>query len=210
MKGKILACSFYALFLLFLPLPVRSQGNSNSRVTVNQQTMSIVDRCDRVVMKGIQEVSRGNNIDRKASIEDIEEIEFQYVDGPNGYMMIFVRDKNNPKSASQKCIGFISKNSDLKVKSNYPDGKCEYMFSNKTANTFVIIVCEKGEAVISEYYLGIGIDNNPEKADVHLITHAEFYEKGSATPSLKVYLNVEDYSINLFKYFLEKILAKYE
>ncbi len=213
MKEKRLPSLFFVLFLLFLALPVWPQGNNNSRITVNQHTLNIVDNCDRVVMKGFQRRSKTKVIDRKEiKIEDFEEIEFQYVAGYNGHIMVFVRDKNNPKMASNKCMGFIANNRDIIAKSRYSEGECAYFFRNKTANTGIVIVCKKGNSGFSEFYVEICGDlNDEDKSDLHSITHVDFYEKGSATPSLKdVFLSVEDYSVNLFKYFMEKILAKYE
>ena len=57
--------------------------------------------------------------------------------------------------------------------------------------------------------MGTDIDDE-KKSDIHFIASVDFYEKGSDTPSLNVFLSVEDYSVNLFKYFLEKVIAKYE
>lgn len=150
-------------------------------------------------------------IDNNMTDEEREKIEFNYVPGSNGHIMLFVRDKNNPKSAAKNNMGFIAKNSDVRAKSKYKDGQLSYFFGNNTAETFMMIMCHKAELTRSEFYLHIGFyDNIVENSDAHIITDVEFYEKGAESPSLRVFLPTEDYSVNLFKFFWEKMLEKYQ
>lgn len=63
----------------------------------------------------------------------------------------------------------------------------------------IIIVC------------GCGVDNKGKESDLHLITDVAYYENGSTTPSLETPLLVlDDYSVNLFKYFWEVFLEKFK
>lgn len=211
MKEKMFAYSCIALFLLFMPLSVRSQDYKDVRMPINQNTLGIVDRCDRIVMTGVRQISRGKVIEKELTVEDVERIEFQHVEGADGYIIIFVRDKENPKQAAKNHIGFIGKNSNLMAYSKYPDNMCEYYLVNRDAETGVIIFCEKGDRFPSNFYLVVGDAKIIEKRELYAITGVEFYEKGSETPSLRSsFLSFEDYSVNLFKYFWEKMVAKYQ
>ena len=203
MKEKTLACLFSLLFLMFLPLTVSSQENNYSTIPLNQHTLGIVDRCDKIVMKGFQQRKRGEKIEGDPSTLDIKEIEFRFVDGSNGFIMVFVRDKDNPQMASKNCIGFIGKSSNLIAQS---------IFQNRETNGFVIIVCKKGDMPFAEFYVRIGTDYKEElKSDEYLITRVDFYEKGSDTPTWEnVFMLKEDYSVNLLKYFMEGVVSKFE
>jgi len=207
MKENTIACLFYALSLLFLPLTVSSQSNY-PKIPINENTLNIVERCDRIVMKGFQKQSRGKKMDPQ-KITDMEEIELKYVEGPNGYIMAFVRDKDNPERASQTCRGFIGKKIYLKTRSEYSEDACRYVFLN-SSNSALYFSCNKGTDY-PEFYVFMGDNTEQGKEDIHLITRVDFYEKGSNTPILKdVFLLREDYSVNLFKFFLEIMLEKFE
>ena len=161
-------------------------------------------------MTGHKGISREEKVELDPN-ELLEKIEFEYVPGSNGNIMLFVKDKNNPKSAAKNNIGFIAKNSDIIAKPEYTDGRLSYFFMNKTANTFMMVSCQKGKETRSEFYLSMGQRRNDVNiSDVHLIIDVEFYEKGATSPSLKVFLPTEDYSVNLFKFFWEKMLEKYQ
>ena len=206
MKEKLLSFLLPLLFVVFIPSTAWSQNPK-----INQETLGIVERCNKLVMKGYKKRSRGKNVENNVTEDETEKIEFEYVPGSNGHIMLFVRDKNNPKSAAKNNIGFIAKNSDVRTKQEYTDGRLRYYFVNKTAETGMAVTCEKGKFTRSAYYLTIGYKQNDDFiSDAHLITRVEFYERGAASPSLTVFLLTEDYSVNLFKFFWEKMLEKYQ
>lgn len=205
MKKKILSFLLPLLFVVFIPSTAWSQ-----KTKINQETLGIVERCNKIVIEGFLKRSRGNVIE-DISVEDVEKIEFEHIPGSDGFVMLRVRDKDNPQMSSKKCMGFISKNSDLEVDSKYSDEEICYYLHNKTAETYAVIACRKGKILRSEYYLEIGKDNKGKESDLHLITDVAYYENGSTTPSLETPLLVlDDYSVNLFKYFWEVFLEKFK
>lgn len=206
MKEKLLSFLLPILFVVFIPSTAWSQNPE-----INQETLGIVKRCNKIVMTGYKKYSRGKKIDNNMTDEEREKIEFNYVPGSNGHIMLFVRDKNNPKSAAKNNIGFIGKNSDVRAKPEYKDGQLSYYFANIPAETIMMVTCEKGKFTRSVYYLNISYKQNDDFiSDIHLITRVEFYERGAASPSLTVFLPTEDYCVNLFKFFWEKMLENYQ